>query len=80
MARFGTDEDGLAFLHAISSQGCASLIEQSNSGAYCHVSVCKYARPGNCSVNQDNWLEKTLADRSNCGKACPDDICGGGEK
>mmetsp|Transcript_21431 Transcript_21431/g.32091 ORF Transcript_21431/g.32091 Transcript_21431/m.32091 type:complete len:395 (-) Transcript_21431:126-1310(-) len=55
--------------------GCASLIEQSNSGAYCHVSVCKYARPGNCSVNQDNWLEKTLADRSNCGKACPDDVC-----
>jgi len=55
--------------------GCATLIEQSNSGAYCHVSVCKYARPGNCSVNQDNWLEKTLADRSNCGKVCPDDIC-----
>ncbi len=55
--------------------GCASLIEQGKSGDYCHVSVCKYARPGNCSVNQDNWLEKTLADRSNCGKVCPDDGC-----
>ncbi len=55
--------------------GCASLIEQSKSGAYCHVSVCKYGRPGNCAVTQDNWLEKTLADRSNCGRVCPDDGC-----
>ena len=59
--------------------GCTSLIEQSTSGiyagAYCHVVVCKYARPGNCSVNANNWLEKTLADRSKCGKACPDDGC-----
>lgn len=55
--------------------GCASLVEQSKSGAYCHVSVCKYARPGNCAMTQDNWLEKTLADRSNCGKVCPDDGC-----
>ncbi|KAL7496920.1 hypothetical protein ACHAWT_005829 [Skeletonema menzelii] len=59
--------------------GCFSLIEQSTtgiySGAYCHVSVCKYARPGNCSVSPDNWLEKTLADRSNCGQVCPDEGC-----
>lgn len=55
--------------------GCASLIEQMADGKYCHVSVCKYGRPGNCSSNASNWLEKTLEDRSACGETCPDEGC-----
>ena len=55
--------------------GCSSLIQESKSGLFCHVSVCKYGRPGNCAVSADNWLEKTLAERSNCGEACPDEGC-----
>ncbi len=66
--------------------GCATLIEPMDplaEGAkdkdgnllYCHVSICKYARPGSCDVNSDNWLEKTLADRSGCGKMCPSEGC-----
>ena len=66
--------------------GCATLVEQmdpESEGAidkdgnllYCHVSICKYARPGSCDVNGENWLEKTLADRSGCGESCPMDGC-----
>ena len=66
--------------------GCATLIEKmdpESEGAidndgnlyYCHVSICKYARPGSCDVNAENWLEKTLADRSGCGKMCPSEGC-----
>jgi len=55
--------------------GCASLIEKMATGRHCHVSVCKYIRPGNCSVNENNWLARTLADRSNCGRLCPAEGC-----
>jgi hypothetical protein len=55
--------------------GCASLIEEMATGHYCHLSVCKYSRPGNCFVNETNWLERTLADRSTCGQMCPAEGC-----
>lgn len=66
--------------------GCATLIEPmdplaegaiDNDGnlLYCHVSICKYARAGVCGVDAENWLEKTLADRSDCGQMCPSEGC-----
>lgn len=56
--------------------GCASNIAQmSENGLYCHVVVCKYARPGNCNVNNDTWLNQTLADYSACDPACAYEGC-----
>jgi len=56
--------------------GCASNITQMDTdGPYCHVAVCYYARPGNCNVNNETWLNETLADYSKCGPPCPDEGC-----
>ena len=56
--------------------GCASNITQMyEGGPYCHVTVCKYARPGNCGIVEETWLNQTLADYSSCGPPCPDDGC-----
>lgn len=56
--------------------GCASNITQMDSdGPFCHVAVCYYARPGNCNVNNETWLNETLADYSKCGPPCPDEGC-----
>mmetsp|Transcript_9717 Transcript_9717/g.15913 ORF Transcript_9717/g.15913 Transcript_9717/m.15913 type:complete len:714 (+) Transcript_9717:103-2244(+) len=56
--------------------GCASNITQMNrNGIYCHVAVCKYARPGNCNVNNETWLNQTLADYSKCDPPCPTEGC-----
>ena len=47
--------------------GCAfNITQMSTDGQYCRVAVCKYARPGNCNVNNDPWLSQTLADYSKC--------------
>ena len=56
--------------------GCAFNITQMDTdGQYCHVAVCKYARPGNCNVNNETWLNQTLADYSKCDPPCPTEGC-----
>jgi len=60
--------------------GCATKVRRvrESRNAYCHVSICRYARPGNCGVagvDADTLREKTLADRSLCGAACPPEGC-----
>jgi len=56
--------------------GCASNITQMDTdGPFCHVAVCYYARPGNCNVNNETWLNQTLADYSKCGPPCPNEGC-----
>jgi hypothetical protein len=70
--------------------GCASIIEPflapvinattnttEDGQFYCHVAVCEYARPGNCETSEENWLEKTLADRSACGLQCLSNVTEG---
>jgi len=56
--------------------GCASKsVMNAEDGAYCYVSICRYSRPGNCSMLSGNWLDVTLRDHSRCGKACPGEGC-----
>ncbi len=56
--------------------GCASKsVMNAEDGAYCYVSICRYSRPGNCSMRSGNWLDVTLRDHSRCGKACPGEGC-----
>lgn len=56
--------------------GCSSKVTQYDDGKYCYVSVCRYLRPGNCSVGSyTNWLDATLSDRTPCGKMCPGEGC-----
>jgi len=55
--------------------GCATKFVENGGGSYCHVSVCRYARPGNCGANAENWLAKTLDEHSLCGTACPPEGC-----
>ena len=55
--------------------GCATRFERRGQHSYCHVSVCRYVRPGNCGINSDNWQAKALEDHSLCGAACPPEGC-----
>lgn len=48
----------------------------------CYVSICRYARAGNCSTGQFkkadgsiNWLEAVLKERHACGPMCPSNSC-----
>ena len=54
--------------------GCSSrvgaFLNEDGDQLYCHASVCKYARAGNCDVTEENWLNQTLADRTRCGPPC----------
>lgn len=55
--------------------GCATKHATDGDGNYCYVSICRYSRPGNCNMKQNNWLDLTLQDRSPCGEACPEEGC-----
>jgi hypothetical protein len=55
--------------------GCKDKMVNKSDGSLCYVSVCRYARAGNCAVKNGNWKEAALADRSGCGQACPGDLC-----
>lgn len=55
--------------------GCATKVAEHEDGTYCHVSICRYVRPGNCSLGAGNWLAKTLDEHSKCGPACPEEGC-----
>jgi hypothetical protein len=55
--------------------GCKDKMVTKSDGSLCYVSVCRYARAGNCAVKNGAWKEAALADRSGCGRACPGDLC-----
>lgn len=56
--------------------GCADKFVKNDDGSYCYVSVCRYSRPGNCSVRSyANWLTATLEDHTWCGQTCPEEGC-----
>jgi len=42
---------------------------------YCHISVCRYVKPGNCNVAPHTWWNNMLADYSPCGPECPNEGC-----
>ena len=57
--------------------GCDDKAARMNDGSYCHVSICRYSRPGNCGMRSyaGNWLKATLEDRTWCGNVCPKEGC-----
>lgn len=56
--------------------GCADKTVTRENGTLCYVSVCRYLRPGNCSMQKfSDWKIPTLADRSACGQPCVNDEC-----
>ena len=56
--------------------GCGDGVTTNSDGSRCYVSICRYARAGNCAVaSYPNWKAGVLADRSVCGPACPGDVC-----
>ena len=56
--------------------GCSNKYQKNPDGSYCYVSICRYSRPGNCSLGSyPSWLEATLSDRTPCGKPCAEEGC-----
>ena len=55
--------------------GCSNKKIERDNGSICYVSVCRYARAGNCQIKNGDWKTPTLAERSNCGRACPEEKC-----
>lgn len=51
--------------------GCSNKKIERDNGSICYVSVCRYARAGNCQIKNGDWKTPTLAERSLCGRACP---------
>jgi len=56
--------------------GCSEkAIERANK-TMCYVTICRYARAGNCAINQyADWQTATLSERTNCGPICPNGVC-----
>ena len=55
--------------------GCSNKKIERDNGSICYVSVCRYARAGNCQIKNGDWKTPTLAERSGCGRACPEEKC-----
>lgn len=55
--------------------GCKDKMTFLSSTLRCYVSICRYARAGNCAMSQygGDWNEGVLADRTRCGPACAKD-------
>jgi len=55
--------------------GCKDKLTFLSSTLRCYVSICRYARAGNCAMSQfgGDWKEGVLADRTRCGPACAKD-------
>jgi hypothetical protein len=55
--------------------GCKDKLTFLSSTLRCYVSICRYARAGNCAMGQykGDWKEGVLADRTRCGPACAKD-------
>ena len=52
--------------------GCGQV---SKGNGNCHIQVCRYLRPGNCEMSEDDWQLKTFAENSSCGPICPEGGC-----
>ncbi|KAL7465567.1 hypothetical protein ACHAXS_005887 [Conticribra weissflogii] len=59
--------------------GCADAKGTDSKGKPCVVSVCRYAKPGNCNMSGytggSKWKTPALADDSACGPSCPPGGC-----
>eukprot|EP00581_Thalassiosira_minuscula_P004934 CAMPEP_0183743034 /NCGR_PEP_ID=MMETSP0737-20130205/65009_1 /TAXON_ID=385413 /ORGANISM="Thalassiosira miniscula, Strain CCMP1093" /LENGTH=611 /DNA_ID=CAMNT_0025978637 /DNA_START=577 /DNA_END=2412 /DNA_ORIENTATION=+ len=52
--------------------GCSEKSLRRQSGTWCYVTICRYARAGNCAMRQyPDWKSATLTDRTGCGPSCP---------
>ena len=51
---------------ATSLVGCHTAVREMGDGRTCQMQVCRYYRPGNCGVNQNNYLTEMLKDDTNC--------------
>lgn len=62
--------------------GCGMASKtKGDGGGTCHAQVCRYARPGNCNMDDyktsdnDWWRTPMLEDESICTPTCPPDGC-----
>ena len=55
--------------------GCGIAEKAMNRGGKCFIQVCRYLAPGNCGIDANNWVAKTLSDKVECGPACPPEGC-----
>mmetsp|Transcript_13092 Transcript_13092/g.27804 ORF Transcript_13092/g.27804 Transcript_13092/m.27804 type:complete len:627 (+) Transcript_13092:40-1920(+) len=56
--------------------GCSNKVRNNDDGSYCYVHICRYSRPGNCSVGAyPSWLAATLTDHTTCGSPCTKKGC-----
>ena len=46
--------------------GCGVGTKDMGNGATCYMQVCRYQKPGNCAINQDNHIMRMLSDSSGC--------------
>jgi len=55
--------------------GCA-MVSKTVGQKSCHVTVCRYAKPGNCNMGKyPDWEAVTYQDDSACGPECPPEGC-----
>ena len=56
--------------------GCSYKEMTRENGSVCYVSICRYARAGNCGMGRyDTWKDAVLADRTPCGPPCVNEGC-----
>ena len=55
--------------------GCGIAEKDMNGGGKCFIQVCRYLAPGNCGIDANNWVAKTLSDTVECNPACPPEGC-----
>jgi len=56
--------------------GCSEKAIQRQNKTWCYVTICRYARAGNCSMGSyKDWKTATLTDRTGCGPICPSEGC-----
>lgn len=56
--------------------GCAESSHDYGDGKKCHITVCRYIKPGNCNMGDwSDWKRIMLADDSRCGPECPREGC-----
>jgi len=61
--------------YSTSYVGCGESLKSMGNSQSCRVQVCRYARPGNCSVKNGNWRAEAFKDDTGCGDPCPTEGC-----
>lgn len=46
--------------------GCGVAQRSMDDGRTCQMQVCRYHKPGNCGLDQNNWLNEMLKDDTRC--------------